>query len=30
MQGAVGKYRYAGARILRLLAYDNRDSHVGI
>ena len=30
MQGTVEKYRYVRARILRLLAYDNRDSHVGI
>jgi hypothetical protein len=29
MQGAVGKYRYVRARILRLLAYRNRDSHIG-
>jgi hypothetical protein len=27
MQGAVGKYRYVRARILRLLAYRDRDSH---
>ena len=30
MQGTVEKYRYVRTRILRLLAYDNRDSHVGI
>jgi len=28
MQGAVGKYRYVRSRILRLLAYRDRDSHI--
>ena len=28
MQGTVEKYRYVRARILRLLAYDNRNRHI--
>ena len=28
MQGTVEKCRYVGARILRLLAYDNRNRHI--
>ena len=28
MQGTVEECRYVGTRILRLLAYDNRDRHI--
>ena len=30
MQGTVEKYRYVRARILRLLAYDNRNRHTQV